>query len=459
MSPGAVFLHSITGRPGTTLARSLDGRPLLHGPLRSLITPLGQPVAHVSGRGELIDDAAQGLPIVAATSEAIAVRLRRAGASLEWREPVIFPSARAYINFCRARGRSSLAVARADPSLVPELQLGSFFEHDARGRVLRRVFSRLGVHRVLARVPSARLLRFAGDVAFWAGVRSAATPTEWRRLTRSSYVALLVHGIVGQGKPVKRQAVRANRLEGQLRLLRLLGWHPLAADELLAFHDSPEATLRRKRYVLTLEDASRDAVIALGRRADALPYIFVCTSGVAERGWGQDERLGIWDDLRALASIGGTIGAQGRHNKRLTRLNARMLERDLSGSLQDLQARVDVAFPLLAYPDGAHSERIREAARRAGYRGAFTANPGRNGAGTDLFCLRRIAINDSDGPITFLWKAVTGDLVPWWWKPWRVRDLRARRAARRRRAREEAWTKRSRNRRRWNAERLRRPTR
>lgn len=449
MSPGAVFLHSITGPPGTTLARSLDGRPLLNGPLRSLITPLAQPVAHVSGRGELIDEAARDLPVVAATSEAIAVRLRRAGASLEWREPVIFRSARAYVSFCHARGESSLAVARADPSLVPELQLGSFFEHHARGRVLRRVLSRLGVHRVFARVPSTRLVRIAGDLAFWAGVRSAATRTEWRRLTRSSYVVLAVHGIADEGKPATEpRRVPAKRLEEGLRLLRLLGWRPLGPDELIAFHENQGATLSRRRYVLAVDHFSRDALTALERWAETLPYVFVFTSLLDERAWGAeaDETL-TWGDARALAAIGGTIGSQGRHNKPLTRLNARAVELELSRSLIELQAHVDVAFPLLAYPFGAHSARICDAARRVGYQGGFTTNPGRNGAGTDPLGLRRTEISDSDGPVTFLWKAVTGGDVPWWWKPWRVSTFRERRAAHRRRAREEAWAKRPRSRR------------
>jgi peptidoglycan/xylan/chitin deacetylase (PgdA/CDA1 family) len=260
---------------------------------------------------------------------------------------------------------------------------------------------------------------------------------------------LAVHGLAGEGEATERLTIPAQRLERQFRLLRLLGWHPLAADELVAFHDGPEATLPRRRYVFAVDDVSRDAVIELERCADTAPYVFVRTSGVGGPAWwAEDEQLATWDDLRALASIGGTIGSKSQHNTRLTRLNARTLERTLSGSLRELKAHVDVAFPLLAYPQGAHSSRIREAARQAGYRGAFTTQPGRNGAGTDLFCLREIAINDSDGPITVLWKAVTGEAEPWWWKPWRLSAVRRKRATHRRRAREEAWAKRSRNRRR-----------
>jgi hypothetical protein len=157
----------------------------------------------------------------------------------------------------------------------------------------------------------------------------------------------------------------------------------------------------------------------------------------------EDQPLASWDELRSLAANGATLGSRSRFDVRLTRLNSRALKRSLSKSLLELQTQADVPFALLAYPQGGHSARVREAAREAGYRAAFTTRPGKNAAGTDLFCLRRIEVEDSDGPITFIWKVATGEPVPWWWKPWRPGDVGTRRAARRRRAREEAWSRRS----------------
>jgi len=49
-----------------------------------------------------------------------------------------------------------------------------------------------------------------------------------------------------------------------------------------------------------------------------------------------------------------------------------------------------------------HDQRIRSAAIEAGYEAAFTTKPGRNGAGTDLYCLRRIELKDWDGAFLLL---------------------------------------------------------
>jgi hypothetical protein len=43
---------------------------------------------------------------------------------------------------------------------------------------------------------------------------------------------------------------------------------------------------------------------------------------------------------------------------------------------------------------------------------------GRNGAGTDPYCLRRVGVKDWDGPLSLLWKSLTGELVPPAWDRW-----------------------------------------
>ena len=53
--------------------------------------------------------------------------------------------------------------------------------------------------------------------------------------------------------------------------------------------------------------------------------------------------------------------------------------------------------PLLAYPYGRHDEAVRRAAIEAGYALAFTTQVGRNGAGTDRWCLHRVGIHARDG--------------------------------------------------------------
>jgi peptidoglycan/xylan/chitin deacetylase (PgdA/CDA1 family) len=92
------------------------------------------------------------------------------------------------------------------------------------------------------------------------------------------------------------------------------------------------------------------------------------------------------------------------------------LEDELAGARRELEDRLPDAPPLFAYPYGLHDERVRSAVAAAGYRLAFTTEPGRNGAGTDSYCLRRIGLKDWDGTMALFWLAFTGELLPWFWE-------------------------------------------
>jgi peptidoglycan/xylan/chitin deacetylase (PgdA/CDA1 family) len=71
-----------------------------------------------------------------------------------------------------------------------------------------------------------------------------------------------------------------------------------------------------------------------------------------------------WSDLPALASSGFRFAAHSRTHARLDRLDTRSLERELQGSCEDLADRVGRSSPLLAYPYGVASARVRAAAAR-----------------------------------------------------------------------------------------------
>ena len=424
-----VFLHSVAGAPGSRLARWLERTSPPYGELRPLVGPFPQPIVRVTGPGALLDTAAESLPEGVARPEALAVRLRRAGVELSWGERDVLPDAASLMRLFRARGASSVEVVRADPSLLTEMQLGAFFHAYWHRRALRHAGIRFGVARALGRLPWS--LDLASDLAFWAGVRSAATSREWKRFTRSSYVVFYYHRIGRGGWPGQEHLdLDVRRFERQLRLLRALGFHALSPEELLAFHADPDATLSPRRYVLSVDDALRDAVVALGPHGALRPQVFVNTSGVGGTPpWGFGKTVADWEELKAFESAGGIIGSHCRRHPQLPTLDAESLRDELAGSLRDIRTHFPNAPPLLAYPHGQYDERVRSAAGAAGYRAAFTTQPGRNGAGIDPYCLRRIGPKDWDGYLGFLWKALTGEWLPERWG--RLTRLRNRSAARR----------------------------
>jgi peptidoglycan/xylan/chitin deacetylase (PgdA/CDA1 family) len=417
-----VVLHAMAGPPGSTLARSLQRAVDAKG-LRPLVGPFPQPVARVSGPPALLDDVGRGLPEGAAKPEALAVRLRRGGAELSWGAPDAFPDASSYLQACRARGVSSVEIVRADPSLLTELQLGAFFNIYWPPRLLRRALSSVPA-RLLRSLP----LAAAADAAFWAGARSAATDEEWARLAGSTYVVLTYHRLAGDRIPgQERLDVDPAMFRRHLRWLRRLGFRPLSGEELAEFHANPSATLPRRSFVLTVDDGFRDAVATIHGHVSAKPQLFVNTALVGGAASFADGRpLANWDELRELAAAGAAIGSHARTHVRLAHTPPELLDEELAGSLRELQAHVPSAIPVLAYPHGSHDELARAAVIRAGYRAAFTTETGRNGAGTDPYCLRRVGVKDWDGPLSLLWKTVTGELVPPAWDRWARRLRHAR---------------------------------
>jgi peptidoglycan/xylan/chitin deacetylase (PgdA/CDA1 family) len=426
-SPGSARVHSVAGPPGTVLARWLAETSKPYGELSPLVGPFLRPIVRVSGPDPLLARAGRGLPSGAARAEAVAVRLRRTGVEIASGEPDELPDIASFVRLCHARGASSVGLVRADPSLLTELQLGSFFHDFFHRRVIRRAVCWLGWLGLLARSPGA-LLTLAADAAFWLGVRSVATHREWERLTRSSYVVFYYHGV--QESPDPEQVhlfVRPRHLERQLRWLRLLRFRPLAPERLLAFHSDSEATLPPRSYVIAADDGFRSVVEAFRDRSRLHPQIFVNTAAVGgTASWAYDEPLADWAELEEFQAAGGIVASHGRSHAAMPQLGQNELEAELAGALDDLAAHLDDVPPLLAYPYGYHDKRVRAAAAAAGYRAAFTTDPGRNGAGTDPYCLRRLGVLDWDSRAAFVWKAVTGELLPWVWE----RRRRRRRAAR-----------------------------
>jgi hypothetical protein len=420
-----VVVHPVSV-PGSLVG----GSPLLFGGLRPLVGPFDPPPWRLAAPRELLADAAEGLPDGEARAEAIAVRLRRRGVRLEGGAPQeVSPGE--LVRWSEARGRSSVAMWRADPGLLTELQLGAFHRAQAFGRIVRRAMieaRRAGKRfvetpgwRGLPAPIAGRAVKVLADAAFWHGVRSAATPGEWRYLT-TGYSVLLYHRLAGEFKPgQERLDVPPRQFARQMRFLRAAGFSFVRLEEVVAFHHQ-RAPLPPRAVLVTADDAYSDATVVLSGHGDVHPVMFVPTRARTAH-WTDDEPVADAGRLAALVAAGGSLGAHSRTHPDLTTLDAPGLEDEVGGALADLGDAT--AF---AYPHGRHDDRVREHAR-SGSRVAFTTDVGRNGAGTDPWCLRRVNVKAHDGLPGLLWKALTNENLPGRWE--RAADRRSsRRAAR-----------------------------
>lgn len=415
---GAIELHGLSGPPGSRLGELLGAGLEPVTPPRAVEAGFERIVGAVSATDADLELAGEDLPRGAAWPEAIALRLRARGRAVGWGEPVIVADLPALLERCAERGRSSVDLLAADPGLLLGMQAGSWFDSLWRMRALRRLVWG-GGGRALGRLAlsSPRWLVAFADVAFWAAVREAADDRLWRRLTASSYVALVYHRFAGEMKPgQERIDISPRRFARQLRALRLAGFRPLSVESMLAFHAGEGTELPTRSVAITVDDGMADCLGPLHRQARWLPQLFVPTAEMgATAHWIEGEPVATWEQVRELESAGVRIGSHTRRHRRLTALGPAEREVELGGSLAELRERLAEPLPVLAYPNGDHDAEVCREARRAGYLAAFTTEKGRNGAGTDPLRLKRVSVHGADGALAVLWKAITGEGLPAAW--------------------------------------------
>jgi peptidoglycan/xylan/chitin deacetylase (PgdA/CDA1 family) len=195
--------------------------------------------------------------------------------------------------------------------------------------------------------------------------------------------------------------------------------HP---QDILDFHEHDDAVLPSRSFVITFDDGVVDCVAPLSRHGDNGFQLFVPTQalgGIAH--WLDGEPLMTWQDVRSLAAQGVSVGAHSRNHPKLTEIAAEALRDELEGARRDLREHLDSSLELVAYPYGAHDHDVLREARIAGFRGGYTTEKGRNGAGTDRYCLRRVSIHAADGALAVLWKVLTGEDLPLAWRALQAR--------------------------------------
>jgi peptidoglycan/xylan/chitin deacetylase (PgdA/CDA1 family) len=203
-------------------------------------------------------------------------------------------------------------------------------------------------------------------------------------------------------------AVRPEELERQLTLLLGRGYEGATiSDAMLA----PPA---EKVVAVTFDDGYRSVFELAFPILDRLGLpgtAFVPTALVgceSPMSWpGIDEWLGgphedelvpmSWAEVRRLVGAGWEVGSHTRTHPRLTTVPDDELEHELAESRRDCELRLGVACKSLAYPYGAHDERVMAAADAAGYEVACsTATGSRAQLGR-----RRIGVHRTDHLLRF----------------------------------------------------------
>ena len=212
-------------------------------------------------------------------------------------------------------------------------------------------------------------------------------------------------------------AIRPERLEAQLRLLRDRGYRGATVHE--AVHE-PSA---QRTAAISFDDGYRsvlEVAFPILERLGFVGTVFVPTdfpnSGHPMAWPGIDQWLGSaheqelcplsWDELRQLAQAGWEIGSHGCSHPDLPKLPDGELERELQLSRRRLEQELNQPCRSLAYPFGRYDERVISGTRDAGYHTACAVPAGRSAA--DPLTYPRIGVYRPDGMFTFRLK-----VSPW----------------------------------------------
>jgi peptidoglycan/xylan/chitin deacetylase (PgdA/CDA1 family) len=197
--------------------------------------------------------------------------------------------------------------------------------------------------------------------------------------------------------------------ERQLRTLTLRGFRGVPADTALN---------GGRGLHVTFDDAFRSVVNALPvlERLGLTATVFACAAyadegrpldvpELAAEASAHPEELATmsWDELRALTERGVEIGSHTVSHPHLPQLSEAEIRTELVDSRARFEDELGGPCRFLAYPFGEHDSRVRAAARRAGYAGAFalasTAPEPR-----DEFALPRVDLYRKDNRLSTILK-------------------------------------------------------
>ena len=197
-------------------------------------------------------------------------------------------------------------------------------------------------------------------------------------------------------------AIRRASFERQLRSVIRRRYRPVSADEALAGAG--------RVFHVTFDDAYRDIAAALDfiKSLGGSATIFAATAfaddgaplavpELEDEVRAHPERLLTmnWDELRGLVARGFEVGSHTVSHPHLPSLSDDELDAELLGSKLRCEEELGVPCRYLAYPYGEHDDRVRAAARRAGYVAAFALH-GQNPR-ADPFAVPRVDLYRNDG--------------------------------------------------------------
>jgi peptidoglycan/xylan/chitin deacetylase (PgdA/CDA1 family) len=255
-----------------------------------------------------------------------------------------------------------------------------------------------------AQDPAAHDARAGARIGGRAGARTAGARAGARRAGGPAIPVFLYHAVMDDPPDwIAEFTVTPRAFAAHLDAVVDSGRTPVTISA-LADHLAGRAPLPPRPVLLTFDDGyssvATGAAPLLKELGIPAVVFLVSTQVGGTNAWDVDRGAAPLplldaDEVRELLGQGWEVGSHSRTHAHLAGLDRQQLEKEVSGSRDEL-TRMGLPVPrLLAYPYGEHHLAVRRAARRAGYTGAFALD----GTGTgDRFALSRLEVQRGEDP-------------------------------------------------------------
>jgi len=216
----------------------------------------------------------------------------------------------------------------------------------------------------------------------------------------------------------RKYCISPQRFSTHMHTLARAGWRPVSIDAFFSWLDN-RVELPEKSFLLTFDDGF------LGVHEHAAPVlaaldwpatVFLVSQLIGQRDtWceahnpsGVTYPLMDAMHIRELRAQGFSFHSHTRSHADLPALDDHALHDQLVGARDDLHSLLGEAADYLAYPYGHYDDRVLRAAQAAGYRAAFSVQPGFNRRDVDRFRLRRLDVFGTDSAAALRRKITLG---------------------------------------------------
>jgi peptidoglycan/xylan/chitin deacetylase (PgdA/CDA1 family) len=211
---------------------------------------------------------------------------------------------------------------------------------------------------------------------------------------------LMYHEIADAADATSYLAVPPAAFADQLALLRDEGWRTISAGALSAMLAAGNTVLPERTVVISFDDGYENfysqAMPELAKH-DFTATLFMTSGWVKEArpsGTGIAPMLS-WAQLADAARAGIEIGGHTCTHPQLDQLSNRSLRDELTVSKRELEDKLGMEVPGVAYPFGYASPAVYQMAREAGYQWGYIVGNKTAARKSDLFAIPRLTIKGS----------------------------------------------------------------